>query len=185
MLPLRLAISVCWIVFLIVWAVTSLQAKTTVRRGFNRSSVYWRLGVFVVAFALAQAMARGWLPMAIFPYGVQLVGLVLTILGIGFAVWARLTLGSNWGMPMTLRENPELVTGGPYAVVRHPIYTGIIFGLFGTALAIGVWWFFILLIAFAYFAISARQEERDMSERFPEAYPDYRTRTKMLIPFIY
>jgi protein-S-isoprenylcysteine O-methyltransferase Ste14 len=183
--PLILLIEASWAVFLIVWAVTSLQAKATVQRGFGRGSVLWRLVVFAVVVALAQAVMRGWLPRTTFPYGVRAAGATLTVLGIGFAIWARMALGRNWGMPMTLRENPELVTGGPYALVRHPIYTGVSFGLLGTALTVGVWWFFVFLLGFAYFVISARQEEKDMLARFPDAYPAYRARTKMLVPFVF
>ena len=184
--PLIKIVWACWAVFLLVWAITSLQAKASVQRGFGSRSVVWRLLVLLIAIALAQGVARGWIPRpAPFPYGAQVAGVVLTVLGIGFAVWARLILGSNWGMPMTLRENPELVTGGPYAFVRHPIYTGIIFAMLGTALTVGSWWFFVVLIAFGYFAMSARQEERDMLERFPQSYPAYMTRTKRLVPFVY
>ena len=185
MAPLNWVVWASWAVFLLVWAILSLQAKVSVRRAAGRVNMAWRLGVFAVAVLLGEAMARGWLPRTTFPYGVRLVGAGLTVAGIGFAIWARLSLGGNWGMPMTLRENPELVTGGPYAFVRHPIYTGIIFGFLGTALTVGVWWLSVLLLGFGYFAMSARREERDMVERFPDAYPAYRARTKMLIPFVF
>src|ERR1700748_3210252 len=99
----------CWAVFIIVWAITSFQAKRSVRRGLNSAGVFWRVGVLVVIVILSQGVARGWIPRpAPFPYGVQAVGVALTAFGIGFAIWARLTLGKNWGMPMTLREKPEL-----------------------------------------------------------------------------
>lgn len=179
-------VAACWGVFIVVWGITSFRAKTSVRRGLNSAGVLWRIGVLVVAVLLSQAIGRGWIPRPTpFPYGVRLLGDALTVLGIGFAIWARMTLGANWGMPMTLREKPELVTGGPYAVVRHPIYTGITFAMLGTALAVGAWWFFVLLIAFGYFLISARQEEKDMLRHFPDAYPAYMARTKRLIPFVY
>jgi protein-S-isoprenylcysteine O-methyltransferase Ste14 len=179
-------VGACWILFIVIWAITSLGAKTSVRRGLNSAGVLFRVGVLVIAVALSKGMHDHWLPTPTpFPYGVQLAGVPLTFLGIGFAVWARMILGNNWGMPMTLRENPELVTGGPYAFVRHPIYTGIIFAMLGTALTVGAAWFFVLLIAFGYFVISAHQEERDMTARFPDAYPAYMARTKRLVPFVY
>ena len=184
--PLIWIVEACWAVFLVVWAITSFRAKTSVRRGLNSAGVIWRIAVLVLVVVLAQGIRRGWIPRPTpFPYPVQLIGVPLTVLGIGFSIWARMTLGSNWGMPMTLRENPELVTGGPYAFVRHPIYTGIIFAMLGTALTFGPWWFAVLAIAFGYFLISTRQEEKDMLQHFPDAYPAYRARTKRLIPFIY
>jgi protein-S-isoprenylcysteine O-methyltransferase Ste14 len=179
-------VGACWALFIIVWAITSLQAKTSVRRGLGSTSVLWRIGVLVVAVILSQGVARGWIPRPTpFPYGVRVAGVALTALGVGFAIWARMTLGANWGMPMTLRENPDLITGGPYAFVRHPIYTGIIFAMLGTGLTVGAWWFFVLLIAFGYFVISAHREEKDMVQHFPDAYPPYMARTKRLIPFVY
>jgi protein-S-isoprenylcysteine O-methyltransferase Ste14 len=144
-----------------------------------------RLAILAVVVMLGRATALGQLPRLTFPYGAMLVGAALTVLGVGFAVWARLTLGSNWGMPMTLRENPELVTGGPYAYVRHPIYTGLIFAVLGTALVLGGIWLSIFVVSSIYFALSAGREEKDMVERFPDAYPAYRARTKRLVPFVY
>jgi len=184
MIPLRWAIAACWAVFMIVWAVTSLQTKASVQRA-NSGGVAARVSMMVIVFLFAMAMKRGWLSQIVFPYPVQLLGVALTALGVGFAVWARMALGSNWGMPMTVRENPELVTGGPYAFARHPIYTGVIFALVGSALVMGPSWFVIFVFMVAYFVISARREERDMVERFPEAYPAYRARTRMLVPFVY
>jgi protein-S-isoprenylcysteine O-methyltransferase Ste14 len=184
--PLFWIVEACWAVFLIVWAITSFQAKTSVRRGLNSAGVFWRLVVLAIVVVLSRGLAQGWIPRPTpFPYAVQLVGVPLVVAGIGFAMWARFTLGSNWGMPMTLREKPELVTAGPYAFVRHPIYTGIIFAMLGTALTFGAWWFMVLIIAFGYFLVSTRQEEKDMVQHFPDAYPAYVARTKRLIPFVY
>ena len=184
--PVYWIVEACWALFLIVWAITSLQAKTSVRRGLNSAGVLWRIAVLAVVVVLAQGLKQGWIPRPTpFPYAVQLIGVPVTMAGIGFSIWARMTLGSNWGMPMTLRETPELITGGPYAFVRHPIYTGIIFAMLGTAMTFGAWWFIILVIAFGYFVISAHQEENDMRAHFPDAYPPYMARTKRLIPFVY
>jgi protein-S-isoprenylcysteine O-methyltransferase Ste14 len=184
MFPLRWAIAACWAVFMIVWAVTALQTKTSVQR-VNTGGVAARVAMIAIVFLFALAMKSEWLSRTPFPYPVEVLGVALTIAGVAFAIWARLALGSNWGMPMTVRENPELVTGGPYAFARHPIYTGVIFALVGSALVMGPAWFVIFVFMVAYFAISAKREERDMVERFPDAYPAYRARTRMLIPFVY
>ena len=85
---------------------------------------------------------------------------------------------------MTQRENPELVTAGPYAVIRHPIYTGILASTLGSAIAITPLMFLIFLLVAVYFIYSARQEEKRMALLFPAQYPAYRARTKMLLPFI-
>jgi protein-S-isoprenylcysteine O-methyltransferase Ste14 len=113
-----------------------------------------------------------------------LLGVILCGAGIAFAIWARVYLGRNWGMPMTLREKPELVTSGPYKFVRHPIYTGFLLAMIGTILTDGWIWFVILIIAGIYFIYSAKTEEKMMAVQFPNEYPEYMKRTKMLIPFV-
>jgi protein-S-isoprenylcysteine O-methyltransferase Ste14 len=112
------------------------------------------------------------------------LGLALCLAGFGLAIWARMYLGRNWGMPMSLRRGHELVTSGPYAYVRHPIYTGIMLAMIGSALARALLWLLLLLLFSAYFLFSARTEEKMMLAQFPDAYPAYRRRTKMLIPFV-
>jgi protein-S-isoprenylcysteine O-methyltransferase Ste14 len=112
------------------------------------------------------------------------LGLVLFALGLGFAIWARAHIGRNWGAPMTQKDEPELVTSGPYHLVRHPIYAGIVVGGVGTAVALSWIWLIAALLAGAYFVYSATVEERYLTEQFPDTYPVYKRSTKMLLPFI-
>jgi protein-S-isoprenylcysteine O-methyltransferase Ste14 len=113
------------------------------------------------------------------------LGLVLFALGLGFAVWARVHIGRNWGTPMTQKEEPELVTSGPYHLVRHPIYSGILVAGIGTAVALSWWWLIAVVLAGVYFIYSATVEERFLTEQFPDAYPVYKRSTRMLLPFIF
>jgi protein-S-isoprenylcysteine O-methyltransferase Ste14 len=115
---------------------------------------------------------------------VEAVGTVLFLCGLGLAVWARVHIGRNWGMPMTRMDEPELVTSGPYRLVRHPIYSGILLALLGTALALNLYWLIALGVLGAYFLYSARVEEKLLTASFPTAYPGYRAKSKMLIPFL-
>lgn len=88
-------------------------------------------------------------------------------------------------MPMSVREGSELVTTGPYAFVRHPIYTGILFAVLGTAIVRwNLWSAVVFPIVFLYFVYAARSEERSLTGRFSTEYPDYMKRTKMLVPFL-
>jgi protein-S-isoprenylcysteine O-methyltransferase Ste14 len=111
-------------------------------------------------------------------------GLAVWLAGLGIAVWARLYIGRNWGMPMTRREHPELVTTGPYRYVRHPIYSGIILALAGTAVATFLLGLAAVAVLLVVFSFAATREERFLTGEFPDSYPAYKASTKMLIPFI-
>ncbi|MDQ1392146.1 MAG: hypothetical protein QOF30_1123 [Acidimicrobiaceae bacterium] len=113
------------------------------------------------------------------------LGLVLFTLGLAFAVWARVEIGRNWGAPMTQKDEPELVTGGPYHLVRHPIYSGILVAGVGTAVALSWQWLIAVALAGFYFLYSATIEERYLAEQFPDTYPVYKRSTKMLVPYIF
>lgn len=113
------------------------------------------------------------------------LGLALFALGLAFAVWARVHIGRNWGTPMTRKDDPELVTSGPYHLVRHPIYSGILIAGVGTATALSWLWLLAVGLAGLYFLYSATVEERYLTDHFPDAYPAYKHSTKMLVPFIF
>ena len=107
------------------------------------------------------------------------------MLGITLAIWARRHLGRNWGMPMSLKEEPELVTSGPYKYIRNPIYSGMLLALLGTGLVLGLPWLVAFVACSIYFIYSSKVEEKIMAEQFPQTYPEYKKRTKMLIPFVW
>jgi len=101
----------------------------------------------------------------------------------GRLAWSR--IGRNWGTPMSQKDDPELVTSGPYGLVRHPIYSGLLIAGVGTAVALS--WAGLMAVALAgvYFVYSATVEERNLTEQFPDTYPLYRRSTKMLVPFLF
>ena len=86
---------------------------------------------------------------------------------------------------MSQKDDPELVTSGPYRLVRHPIYSGILTAGVGTAVALSWAWLIAVALGSVYFVYSATVEERNMTEQFPVAYPAYQRSSKMLIPFIF
>jgi protein-S-isoprenylcysteine O-methyltransferase Ste14 len=113
------------------------------------------------------------------------VGVAFMIIGASFAVWARFTIGTNWSGDVTLKEDHELIQRGPYALVRHPIYTALFTMLLGTALAFGQYeTAVIFVVAVLVFTFKMRAEERLMTEAFPDQYPEYRRRVKAIIPFV-
>ncbi|HLH46654.1 MAG TPA: isoprenylcysteine carboxylmethyltransferase family protein [Acidimicrobiales bacterium] len=174
-------IIVVWIAFWIYWLAASAGTKSG-RSRWGRF-VGFRVAVVIVAVVLVRAKAfKGatvnhdlWL---------GVVGFVVFLCGLAVAVWARRYLGSNWGMPMSEKDDPELVTSGPYHLIRHPIYSGIILGMVGTAVAITWYWLIAVAVIGGYFIYSAVVEERHMTEVFPDSYPAYKHSSKMLIPFI-
>src|SRR5262249_50967074 len=114
----------------------------------------------------------------------QGIGLAVVLMGLALAIWARIYIGRNWGMPMSEKLDPELVTTGPYSRGRHPIYSGIILATIGTAIAVSVYWLIAVALLGVYLGYSAVMEERYMTERFPDAYPAYKRSTKMIVPFL-
>jgi protein-S-isoprenylcysteine O-methyltransferase Ste14 len=174
---MRIAVAVLWG----LWAVYWLVAATTAKHGSSRGRSLPGLTAIVVVILLR--VFRGSAP-TVSSVAVQAVGLAVLVAGLGLAVWARIYLGRNWGMPMAEKDEPELVTSGPYRFVRHPIYSGLLLGMLGTALATTPYWLIAMGVVGAYFIYSARVEERLMTATFPETYPGYRARTKMLIPFV-
>ncbi len=192
MITYRWAIGALWLIFILVWLISATGAKRSQRDpGWWRANVGLRLIVFVlIVLALrVPVMTHTWHTarhyLVTFDPRLGLAGVILCALGVALAIWARAYLGRNWGLPMSRKEQPELVTSGPYAYVRHPIYSGILLGMIGSALAESVLWLIPLAIFGAYFVYSARSEERIMAQAFPEQYAAYRQRTKMLVPFLF
>jgi protein-S-isoprenylcysteine O-methyltransferase Ste14 len=112
------------------------------------------------------------------------VGALICVSGNAVAVWARVDLGRNWGMPMTQKSEPELITSGPYGLVRHPIYSGLLVAMLGTALVTNLLGLAVVALTTGYFYYCASVEEKNLTATFPIAYPAYRSRTKMLIPYV-
>ncbi len=168
-----------WGAFWLYWLIVAATAKSGSRNQRSRPAA----GLIIVVF-LVLRVVRGGDSLEIHNLAVQIVGLALFVAGLGLAVWARIYLGRNWGMPMTEKDDPELVTSGPYRFVRHPIYSGILLAILGSALATSLYWLIALVALGVYFVYSARVEERLMTSSFPSAYRSYMAHTKMLIPFV-
>lgn len=180
MSALRTAFALVWVVFWIYWLVSAAGAKQGSQRG--PAARFPGMVLVITAVVLLRVFrANG---AAVHAVALEAVGSALLVCGIGLAVWARIHLGRNWGMPMTRKDEPELVTSGPYRFVRHPIYSGVLLALLGTSLATNIYWLIALAIMGSYFIYSARVEERLMLGEFPDAYAGYMARTKMLIPFV-
>jgi protein-S-isoprenylcysteine O-methyltransferase Ste14 len=185
----RLIIPALWLVLIAYWAISAVFAKRNVQTTAWWKLIAMRIGVVaIVIYAvknphvrLMLRNAQDWQASSVL---LGAIGTALVALGVGFAIHARVHLGRNWGMPMSRKEDPELVTDGPYALVRHPIYGGIILGMLGTMIAESLVWILPLIVFSAYFIYSARREEELMCRQFPGTYSAYMRRTWMLLPFL-
>jgi protein-S-isoprenylcysteine O-methyltransferase Ste14 len=179
MTALRTSITVIWLVFWLYWLISATGAKQGTRTWRSRPL---GLPVIILAFLLLRVIKPG--NLAVESPVLEVVGSVLFLSGLGLAVWARIYLGRNWGMPMTQKNEPELVTSGPYRYVRHPIYSGLLLAVLGTGLAIQLYFLAAFVVLAIYFIYSATVEEKLLVTSFPAQYPSYKTKTKMLIPFV-
>jgi protein-S-isoprenylcysteine O-methyltransferase Ste14 len=176
---LQTAIAIVWIIFWVYWLASAFGVKEG--RGSRRRIPL--TGLTGLSVVLLVRVFRGG-SLSVHSPVLGAVGAVVFVMGIALAIWARVQLGRNWGMPMTQKAEPELVTDGPYRFVRHPIYSGLLAGVLGTALATNLIGLIIVAVLGGYFYYSASVEEKNLTATFPTAYPAYRTSTKMLIPFI-
>jgi protein-S-isoprenylcysteine O-methyltransferase Ste14 len=188
MFPFGKAIILCWVVFWLYWFISAFGSKKKITSNYGRF-----MGVRIFLIVLLLVLIR-FLNVQNYSFQnrvvtsnvlIQTGGIIIILLGLLLAIWARLYLGKNWGMPMSQKQNPELVTTGPYHYIRHPIYTGILLAMLGSCLAGSIFWLTVLVITGIYFVYSAVMEEKIMTEQFPKAYPAYKSKTKMLIPFIF
>jgi protein-S-isoprenylcysteine O-methyltransferase Ste14 len=177
-LSVTVAVYGLWGAFWLYWLIAAFSAKEG-SRGVRARPPGLALLIVLVGLRLLRTDN-----LSVHSVILRAVGLGLLVSGLGLAVWARIYLGRNWGMPMTKKDEPELVTSGPYRFVRHPIYSGILLGVLGSALATNLYWLIALAVIGGYFVYSATAEERWLSESFPVAYPAYKEHTKMLVPFL-
>ena len=178
-----IVIAVVWAAFWIYWLASGVNAKSANRSG-RGAYLGTRVVVILAVFLLLRLHVFRGRALPDTPWLLAL-GFLLFLGGLGLAVWARVYIGRNWGTPMSQKDNPELVTTGPYHKIRHPIYTGIIVAMIGTALATtALLWLPVAVILGGYFIFSATREERYMASQFPATYPAYKRSTKMLIPYI-
>ena len=176
---LRTAIDIVWILFWVYWLASAFAVKEG--KGSRRRVPLNALTVISVVIVV-RVLRGGSLVVHSPVLGAVGAGVFAT--GIAGAVWARVHLGPNWGMPMTQKAEPELVTSGPYRFIRHPIYSGLLAAVLGTALANNLIGLIIVAILGGYFFYSATAEEKYLGAAFPSAYPAYQASTKMLIPFV-
>jgi protein-S-isoprenylcysteine O-methyltransferase Ste14 len=181
-----------WCVLVVVWIIGYAARARRPHRPRARSHLTVQVPaacLLIVCFALLLNAHSYNLRMQVTPASVALgaLGDALVLAGLGFAIWARVVLGHNWsGLVMMVREGHQLVQDGPYAIVRHPIYTGLIAAILGTALTLGTLASWIAVASgLAGILLRVDVEERLMASEFGDAHAAYRAKTRKLIPFVW
>jgi protein-S-isoprenylcysteine O-methyltransferase Ste14 len=175
-----------WVLLGIVWLLASFEQAQTQKREPTGE----RLGHLLIMAAASLLLIyretwwgilnRRFVPAAEW---IAWAGVAITAAGVATAMWARRHLGKYWSSNVTIRAGHRLIHTGPYARIRHPIYTGILLALLGTALAIGEYRALLALgIAFFGFARKARKEESFLSGQFGAAFEDHRRHTGFFLP---
>ena len=181
-------VGILWGLWALIWLTASLRVKKTrdpepsaTRMAYLAPKVLTALLLFSPSLRIGILQERFIgvdSPMA-------WVGVVLTVLGIGFTIWERFHIGRNWSARVVIKEQHELVRSGPYALVRHPIYTGLLLAIAGTALVSGEWrGVLALALATVGFIVKAKREEKILSQEFGQDFERYRRETGMLLPRI-
>jgi len=178
-----------WMVLCLVWFVSAFTNKRTARTPPIGSPILHAC-MLVLAFGLlfSDLFRRGFLRWHFVPDtgAAGWIGAALTVAGIAFAIWARFHIGRNWSGFVTLKEGHALVRNGPYAIVRHPIYTGLLLAMLGTAIVHreirGLIGFALLLLEWKRKSLL---EERLMIEQFGAEYFEYRRKVKGLVPYVW
>jgi len=177
-----------WVAVGIVWLIASFAAKKVTRRQTSASRLV-QFAIIVIAYALVFSTNLDIGPLAwrVLPDSpiVGWTGLIIAALGCGFAVWARLLLGGNWSATVTVKQDHQLIRRGPYRIVRHPIYFGLLLGLLGAAIALDELRGYIgVTLALISWRMKLQVEESFMMQEFGADYAAYRREVKALIPFV-
>jgi protein-S-isoprenylcysteine O-methyltransferase Ste14 len=180
------AFTALWTIFLAYWLISALRLKAVKTQESIGSRIVYQVPLLAAWILLfTHSSLWGVLGRKFFPQRptAAIIGLILTALGVAFAIWARYTLGQNWSSKVTIKVEHELIRSGPYAWVRHPIYTGILLAIVGTALAIAEWRAVIsVALVWISFYTKARVEEKMLAQEFGAAFEEHRQRTGFFLP---
>ena len=178
-----------WFLLGAVWLFGLLTTKPDARTQ-PLSSRILEIGLGSLAFSLVftDYFRSGWTALSFAPTSniTGAVGLFLVLMGVSFAIWARFQLGGNWSAAVSVKEGHTLIRQGPYTVVRHPIYSGLLLALLGVAVIVGkVRGLVGVGVFFLAMWLKSSIEERFMLEEFGAEYRSYQQRVKALVPYLF
>ena len=176
----------CWLAFIGYWLVSAFTVKANAERRSFVSMLWYRVpliigGIMVGTFGWRYPMSLRLTPDS---EATRYAGAYVCVAGLAIAIWARWTLGSNWSSDVAFKQDHQLVKRGPYRLVRHPIYTGVLLMCSAPGIQFGRLHFWLCFIIIGVgLLIKLKQEESIMLKHFPE-YSDYRKQVKALVPFV-
>jgi protein-S-isoprenylcysteine O-methyltransferase Ste14 len=183
------AYSICgylWTAWVAIWFLWALQSKQTRQREGLASQISYRVPIAVAIWLILYARHLSpWWTGNILPYRGWFgwLGVAITVLGFALTFWARAILGGNWSGVVTIKVNHELIRTGPYRFVRHPIYTGILLAMAGSALVYDQWRSVVgVALLGVSFTIKRLKEEQFMRQTFGAQYDDYARTTGAIFP---
>jgi protein-S-isoprenylcysteine O-methyltransferase Ste14 len=182
----RILVTFPWVVFVVYWLVSAIKTRAT-REKESFVSRYAVLLIEIVGFALifSHRAGIGFLANRVVPRNLvgPVVGAVLTWVGIGLAIWARYHLAEYWSARVTIKEGHQLIRTGPYARLRHPIYSGLVLAALGSAVVIDRWRcvFGVCLVVIGY-CFKAKTEETMLTRQFGDAFREHQEYTGFLFP---
>jgi len=183
--PWAVVIECAWIVWALYWLIAAF-GRRGVRKRESPALRFLHLLLLATGIALfSSKLGRGELDQRFLPDSpvIEMIGAFVTVMGVALAIWARHDLGKNWSAQVIIREGHELIRSGPYARIRHPIYTGILTAMAGTAIAIGEYRAIMgLAVATIGFFFKAKREEQFMTLEFGSAYEEYKRATGLFLP---
>ena len=181
--------SICgylWSAFFVIWMVWGLATKRTQTRVSFASQAPYLIFTASAFYAMfSHYLAFGWMRLHVLPRGLWIanLGIAITAVGLLFAIWARAYLGRNWSGAVTVKVGHQLIRSGPYRWVRHPIYSGMILALIGTAINRGqLRGFIAVVLLYIGFTMKSHIEERFMTNTFGAEYDEYRRTTGGIVP---
>jgi len=180
---------ILWFALLVYWIISASMVKQNIQHeNLGRRIFHLSFITTAILLTFVNYISISWINYQILPQTptFKLLGFCICVLGLFFAVWARTILGKNWSGRIAIKEGQELINYGPYAITRHPIYTGLITGFIGMALLRGdVRGYIAAVLVCIAFPIKIFREESTLKTAFGDRYLQYSKKVKRLIPFIY
>jgi protein-S-isoprenylcysteine O-methyltransferase Ste14 len=175
----------CWGAVVLAWLAGAIfyESQAPAERTRKRYASPLQIST-AIAVAVSVAVPRAdWRPLTFYAPPVRGLGLVILLAATALTIWARLTLGAMWSAAPAVKQEHKLRTSGPYAVTRHPIYTGLLGMMLGSLLLAGAGrWIVVFPVYLVLLEFKIRTEERLMLAEFPGDYPRYRRQVPQLVP---